>query len=92
MEKIYEFLLAEKELEFLRQLALSETWLAETLNSHADAEGRKTVVRLGRVQIEQLRNCLTLKLAHDGFDENYYPNEHGDMLETLIDKFFEPFC
>jgi hypothetical protein len=27
-------------------------------------------------------------LAEVGFDENYSPNQRGQLLETLIDKFY----
>jgi hypothetical protein len=88
MEKIYQFRLAEKEFEFLRQLSLSDRWLADLLSSHADAHDNLTVIRLDRVESEQLREYLTTKLAKVGFDQNYSPNEQGAMLERLIDKFY----
>jgi hypothetical protein len=88
MDEVHEFQLSAKELGFLRQLALRDKSLAGLLSSHAYTQGRRMVIRLNRAEVEQLRNDLTIKLAEGGFDENYFPNEQGAMLEQLIDTFF----
>jgi hypothetical protein len=44
--------------------------------------------RLSRVEAETLRECMTERLAAEGFDNNYSLNERGKLLEALIDRFY----
>jgi hypothetical protein len=90
MEGKNEFQVSEEELEYLKQLALQDESIVGLLRFQEAARGRNAIVHLDRAQAEQLRSYLTGQLAAFGFDENYSPNERGQMLENLIDRFFLP--
>lgn len=62
--------------------------MARLFESQEGEHGHVATIHLSRAEAEQLRNFLTTQLATVGFDKNYSPNEHGRMLETLIDKFY----
>jgi hypothetical protein len=86
-DKIHEFVVSAKELEYLKNLSLSDESLAALPKFQEGARGRMAA-RLSRAEAAQLRDQLTMQLAAAGFDENYSPNEQGNMLEELIDRFF----
>ena len=52
-------------------------------------EGDSVYVTLDPDTSEALRTVLTLRLAETGFDENYDPTSEGQLLEDLIDRFFD---
>lgn len=85
-----QFHLSSSEWKYLQQLVSHHEVLAALLKSHTRAPGQKTVIQLSRDQAEQLRDYLTVRLAEVGFGENYDPNEHGQLLEELIDRFYFP--
>jgi hypothetical protein len=87
MEETHQFDLSSRESEFLDQLASQDDAFADFLGSHAEPHGRRKTIQLGCADVERLRDYLTTKLAQMGFDRNYSPNEAGDILEQLIDKF-----
>ena len=62
--------------------------LADLVASQAGALSRGEKLRLTRTDAEQLRGCLTTRLAVIGFGENYAINEQGRILEKLIDRFY----
>ncbi len=84
----HEFHVSAKELEYLRQLASRDKSLADLLGLQESPGGSSTTIRLARANAEQLRDYLTTQLATVGFDKNYSPNEQGQMLEKLIDRFY----
>lgn len=88
MEEQYEFQLPWKEFEYLEQLALSAESLANILRCQKGTPGRRVTLRLSRADAVQIREYLSTQLPIVGFDENYFPNEQGQMLEELIDRFF----
>lgn len=45
-------------------------------------------ILISRELSEEFRDIFTNQLAKVGFDENYEVTTEGQMLETLIDKFF----
>jgi hypothetical protein len=88
MEDNYEFKVSVKEADYLKQLASREELLTGLLKFQDGGRSNKLIIRLSRAEAEQLRECLTTQLAAVGFDEDYEPNEQGQMLEDLIDRFF----
>ena len=72
------------------ELVSGNTSLADLLRLGECENGRSAIIRLGRADVEQLRDCLTVQLAEVGFDENYALNERGQVLEELIDRFNLP--
>jgi hypothetical protein len=83
----HEFRLSAKEREYLKQLATREESLAGLLKFQEGAHGRGVAVLLTRAEAKQLRDYLMTRMDLC-FDENYFPNVEGQMLEKLIDKFF----
>jgi hypothetical protein len=81
------FRLPASEFRYLRQLSFADESLTTLIRSQGVTSHDTAVVRLSRVQAERLRDYLTARLAAVGFDENYLPNEQGQMLENLIDRF-----
>jgi hypothetical protein len=90
MEERHEFRLSEAELEYLQQLVSLDESLIALLGLREGAPGRKATIQLSLAEAERLRDVLTTQLAKVGFDENYSPNEQGQMLEKLIDRFYVP--
>ncbi|MBZ5579777.1 MAG: hypothetical protein LAP40_24740 [Acidobacteriia bacterium] len=88
MEETHQFQLSADELKYLKELVSRDESLAGPLRIQEGEPGRRVTIRLSRAQAEQLRDCLTTQLASVGFDKNYSPNEQGQMLEELIDRFF----
>ena len=84
----HEFRVANDEVEYLKQLALSDQLVATMLKFEEGSHGGKALVRLDRGEVESVRHYLTVQLAKSGFDENYDLNEQGRMLENLIDRFY----
>jgi hypothetical protein len=68
----------------------SDESVARLLKFEEGGGSTKLILRLSREDARQLRESLTTQLAAVGFDENYEPNEQGQMMEDLIDKFFIP--
>jgi hypothetical protein len=85
-----EFQVSADELEYLKQLFSHDESLAAMLTFQEVAPSRTVTIRLSRDEAEQLRDFLTTQLAAVGFDKNYSPNEQGQMLEELIDRFYVP--
>lgn len=88
IEGKHEFQVSAEELEYLKQLVSRHELLAGLLRPRRGSDGRRATIGLSRVEAEQLRDYLTMKLAAAGFDKNYSPNEQGQMLERLIDRFY----
>ena len=86
-EENHEFQVPAEELRYLQELALGDESLASLVKSHLNTHGSGATVRLTRVEAEKIRDCLTARLAAVGFDEHYSPNQQGQMLEKLIDRF-----
>jgi len=84
------FEVSADELEYLKQLVSHDESLAGLLTFQEGAPDRKVTIRLSRAEAEQLRDSLTTQLAAVGFDKDYSPNEQGQMLEELIDRFYVP--
>lgn len=85
-----EFELSSVELAFLKRLASRERSLDRFLSQQRTVPGGKHVITLGRAEAEELRGHLTELLAKVGFDSDYSPNEQGEVLEELIDRFYRP--
>jgi len=88
MAENYEFHLSAKEVDYLKQLASRDESFARLLKLQDGIPGRKVMIRLTRAEAGQLREYLMTQMDVVGFDENYAPNEQGQMLEGLTDKFF----
>jgi hypothetical protein len=82
-----EFNLSGEELEYLKQVASKDKLVASLLKFRESEQLYKVVICISRPMAEQLRACLTERLAAVGFAEDYSPNEQGQMLERLIDTF-----
>lgn len=46
------------------------------------------IIRVTLDQADQLRDLFGEQLQLVGFDEHYAPTKEGEILESLIDKFF----
>jgi len=90
MEENHEFQVSAKELEYLKRLVSHDDPLAGLLIPQGGTRGHQIRIRLGRAEAQHLRDYLTTQLATIGFDEDYSPNEQGQMLENLIDRFYLP--
>lgn len=88
LEEKHEFELSINEREYLNQLASCNGLLVGLLKFHEGVSRRKVIIRLSRSEAEQLRDYLTTQLAKVGFDKNYSPNQQGQILEELIDRFY----
>jgi hypothetical protein len=87
----FRFELSSNEVDVLRHLASRDRSL-EAFLSHLRAESNsKYTINLGRAETEQLRSHLTELLAKVGFNMDYSPNDQGQLLEELIDRFFYPW-
>lgn len=84
------FELSSDELAFLKRLASRERSLDRFLSQQRTVVGGKHTITLERADAEELRGNLTELLAKIGFDSDYSPNEQGQMLEELIDRFHRP--
>jgi hypothetical protein len=84
----HEFKLSTDEFNFLRQIASNDTAVSRLLLREESAVSDKLTIRLNRAQAEKLREFLTERLAATGFEGDYSPNKQGEMLETLIDRFY----
>jgi hypothetical protein len=85
-EENHEFNVPVQELGCL--LALGDESLACLLRSRISLNGHGAIIKMTHAEAEMIRDRLTRRLAEIGFDENYSPNEQGQMLEALIDRFF----
>jgi len=85
-----EFRLSAAEFSFLSQTVSGEKPLSDLLKNHELRQSGQTVVRLSRMECEQLREFLTVRLASIGFQGDYSLTEQGRTLEELIDRFFVP--
>ena len=88
IERKHYFHLSPDESDYLNQAVSIDDSLAILPHAAQGASGDVVAIQLTRVEAEQLREFLTLQLAAVGFDEDYLPNEHGQMLERLIDRFY----
>lgn len=84
------FELSSDELAFLKRLASRERSLDRFISQQRTVAGGKHAITLGRADAEELRGHLTELLAKVGFDIDYSPNEQGQVLEELIDRFHCP--
>lgn len=87
MNEYHEFSLLAREINYLEQLARRDGTIARLLRFQTGERGR-TTIRLAREEAEELRDHLGTQLIMYGFAEDYSPNEEGEMIELLIDKFF----
>jgi len=83
----YQFQLTPEDIQRLRQLDSCSDLVNAVLAPDMPERTGTTTISLNQAQAESLRDCLTARLAANGFDENYVPNEQGRALESLIDKF-----
>ena len=83
----HEFSLSVREVNYLKDIARRDDVIAKLLRFQTDNRGR-TTIRLAREDAEGLRDQLGTQLIMYGFAEDYSPNEDGEMIEALIDKFF----
>lgn len=73
------------ELEFLKQLASHDELLGGLLKVWEAVPGRNVSFRLSRAEAEIVRDHLTTHLAAVGFDQDYSPNQQGQL-----DRFYRP--
>lgn len=85
----HEFQISGAELAYLSELASERQWVSELFKKCDSANGNKFIVWADRVEAERLRDYLTEQLAVVGFDENYSLTQQGQMLEDLIDRFYD---
>ena len=87
VDKSHEFRVSAKESEYLKQLASRDESLAGLLRFQEGAAWScDDPTKSSRSQTT--KGTLNGADGHSGFDENYSPNEEGQMLEELIDRFF----
>ena len=90
MAEHFDFAVSREELECVRRVVVGDASLSSLLSITYPSAGAIVTVRLRRGDAERLRDRLTMVLAEVGFDENYSLNQRGQLLETLIDKFYIP--
>jgi hypothetical protein len=90
MAEHFDFVVLREELECIRRVIAGDLSLSSLLSIVSPNAGATVTVRLRREDAERLRDRLTRVLAEVGFDENYSPNQRGQLLEGLIDKFYLP--
>ncbi len=82
------FRVSAKELGYLRMLASRYKSLAVLIRPQGLICGRGATLQLSRSDAGRLRDILMNEMDMVGFDENYLPNEQGQIIEALIDRFF----
>jgi hypothetical protein len=82
------FQVSAEELGYLRELASRDESLAALLKFQQSGRDSSATIRLSDSEAERLRAYLTNKLAAAGFDMDYSPNKQGQILESLIDRFY----
>lgn len=91
MIKSFEFKLSRDEFDVLSNIvSTNEPSLSHALKQAHVGNGHQFSLMCTRSEAARLGNLLTEELAHSGFDEQYLPNERGQILEVLIDKLFTP--
>ena len=88
MTDVRDFSVSSSELQLLMNVLACEPKFAPQLSA-AEKRYTKMVIRFSRVEAEEVSNYLTTELARSGFDQNYFVNERGVMLESLIDRLFD---
>jgi hypothetical protein len=83
----HEFRMSARETAYLKQLVMRDKSLTALLRFQKGPHGH-VILQLGPAEAAKVRDYLGTQLAMFGFDQNYSPNEQGQMLEALIDKFF----
>jgi hypothetical protein len=76
------------EFEYLKQILLSDESFAALADAERGRQGDHVIIQISQTQAEGLREYLTSQLAARGFNHDYSPNEQGQMLEDLIDRFY----
>jgi hypothetical protein len=90
MNDIGDIRLSAEELGLLRKVLSADQNLTSRLSGVTGPTMRDATIRLTRAEAEQVRDYLTTELAASGFDQDYSPNQQGQILEELIDRFFIP--
>ena len=85
-----EFRLSAAEFASLSQVMSDDRSAADLLKNRELRTNGDTIVRLTKVESEQLREFLTVCLATVGFKGDYSLTEQGRILEELINRFFVP--
>jgi hypothetical protein len=88
MKMNHKFQVSADELKYLKKLASDDESIARLLRFEGIQRDRSVAIHLDRDEAERLRGYLTELLAAVGFDQNYSPNEQGQVLERLIDRFY----
>jgi len=90
MTEHFDFVVSREELECVQRVVAGDPSLSSLFSIVYTSAGAAVTARLRREDAERLRDRLTRVLAEVGFDENYSPNQCGQLLEALIDKFYVP--
>lgn len=84
--------LSQREITYLKSTTILPTELARRVAGARSAGNDRYVLLLSRELAEQFRDSFTLRLAKAGFGPDDRPTAEGQMLETLIDRFFLPWA
>lgn len=85
---VYTFKVNLKELSLLRQISVGHEFATAFQTAEVVSSETLYRVRLTMDMAEELRTCLTDRLAVVGFEENYELTSEGQLLEDLIDRFY----
>ena len=83
MKEFQNIRLSQQEVELLRALGENDVIVAQEVMRLRD-----NTISLSPIQAESLRSRLTEILAEAGFDDRYRLTPVGEMIESLIDRFF----
>ena len=73
---------------YLKNTAFLPDELARIINAGDAGDNGGILLSLSRDTSEQFRSIFTERLAKVGFDGGYEPTSEGNVLETLIDRFY----
>jgi hypothetical protein len=87
-QKSHEFALSVEEMNTLQSITTKNDSLNAVIKRAMAVHGIKFRLRLNRIEAEAVRDILTEQLAYSGFQEDYSLTTQGQMLESLIDRFY----
>lgn len=85
---IHEFALSAEEMDALRSITTKDDFLNAVIKLAMPVQGNKFRLRMNRIETEAVRDILTEQLARSGFQGDYSLTTQGQMLESLIDRFY----
>ena len=86
----HRFRFSADEWDYLRVLSSEEPKIARLTGAQKPIDSNLHAIDLKPVDAQELRGCLTERMARLGFDGKYDVSKEGRLLEQLIDRLFVP--